>query len=85
MKTYETFFRAFSIALSVIVIRLINAYVFKMPLVVGALAVLLLFVFLRKVIEKFPILKKEMNKKTNYILSASALIIIVLSFYSFDI
>lgn len=55
MKTYETFLRAFSIALSVITIRLINAYVYKMPLVVGALAVLLLFVSLRKVIENIPI------------------------------
>ncbi|WP_313798910.1 hypothetical protein [Cytobacillus sp.] len=85
METYETYFKAFSVPVSVIFTMLVDQYVYDMPTLVGGLVAGCLVGVFYKIVDKTSFLKKELNKKTNYILSLLACISIILSFYLFKL
>jgi len=79
MKNYENFLKAYSVPLAVIIIMVIDKYVYDMPILVAAIVAGCLSWIFYRIIEKTPFHKKELNKKMNYILSLVAILSIFLS------
>lgn len=85
METYETFFKAISVPVSVIFTMLVDKYVCDMHTLVGGIVAGCLMGVFYKIVDKTSFLKKELNKKMSYILSLLAYISIILSFYLFKL
>lgn len=85
METYETFFKAISVPVSVISTMLVDKYVYDMHTLVGGIVAGCLVGVFYKIVDKTSFLKKELNKKMSYILSLLAYISIILSFYLFKL
>ncbi|WP_438313031.1 hypothetical protein [Sporosarcina sp. FA9] len=85
MDTYEKYFKALSIPLTVIIVRLINSYVYDIPLLINIIIIGILISLFLKIIEMIPVAKKELSKKTGYVLLILATINIFLLFFLFDL
>lgn len=81
----KTFLSGVSVAFSIILFRLIDEHVYRMPIIIGAILVGLSAGALVKIIHSIPNLNKEMNKYIFYTLSSIVLLCIVSSYYLFDL
>lgn len=85
MKTYEAHLKVFAIPLSIITVLIFNKYIYKLPTLLGMIAVVCLLMVFRKVIDYMPLPKKEMSKEMDYFLLSLSYIGIFLAFYLFEI